>query len=427
MDLRNLTPFPALGYDVLDVRGEEHHVVVARGTYDLVAAPRAADGACPALTHGARPAREQASVAVKDEYFGEVNQSSVKQESDLAPGKPRCDVIVVGSAHSPTGAPVGRVEVGVHVRRLAAIPPFAEAGERLDRRLVVHGARDFVRRSLALGGGFRLTDPEPFVSQPLRYEHAFGGEVKVYAGDEAAPRVRREHRLSEEVRARHPEGAGAPVAHAVCLHNPLGVGWIEGWYAEAAAIQRWPAPRIEAPDAPLTAALFERLLRGDARAGDLPALTPQGFGVVAKPWQPRLALAGTLDDRWEAERWPLMPLDYDLGYWNGAHAAMQCDPLFGGELVELRNLLPPGAPGVVTAGGATVCRLCLPDPVVAARLKRKAERLWTAPRVDTLILDLEAMRVSMVWRLSTPAAAAIERATLFTLQGRPLPADDDGD
>src|SRR5438045_3806455 len=57
MDLQNHTPFSTLAYDVLDVQGQEHHVLVARGTYDLVAAPAAAEGAGPARTPGATLAR----------------------------------------------------------------------------------------------------------------------------------------------------------------------------------------------------------------------------------------------------------------------------------------------------------------------------------------------------------------------------------
>ena len=46
----------------------------------------------------------------------------------------------------------------------------------------------------------------------------------------------------------------------------VGAGWIEGWYADAVSPERWPAPRIEAPDAPITAAslIVSGLLLGAA-------------------------------------------------------------------------------------------------------------------------------------------------------------------
>jgi hypothetical protein len=422
MNLDNLTPFSALLYDVIDERDQECHVLVTRGTYSLSPASSSvgdkSDTMSPA-TVIAEVAVEQADVLVADEYFGEVNRSSVKQESDLAPGKPKCDVIIVGSAHSPTGRPIPRVEIGVRIQRLTAIPPFADKGVRLEHRLTVHGSRAFVRHRKTLSADWRLTEPDLFVSQPLRYEHALGGELKVYEQDSAAPRLGDRERLSDSARARHPDGERAPVAHTLCPHNPLGIGWLEEWYAGAASVERWEAPQIEAPSALLTAEIFGRMLRREVRAGDLPELTPRGVGVIAKPWLPRLALAGTLDGRWLAERWPSMPHDYHIGYWNGAHADMQCQHLFGGELVELWNLLPRTAPGIsTTEKGRTKCCFQLPDPVLAAKMKQGNNVVWGVPVIDTLIINLEEMRLGMVWRMRVPVAAGIKSASLVTLGER---------
>ncbi len=426
MNFENRTPFLTLLYDVIDESDQECHVLVVRGTFSLIQASPSANkksDATPPVNFIVEAAAQQAPIAVIDVYHGELNRSSVKHESDLAPGKPKCDVIIVGSAHSPTGGPVTRVEVGVRIQRTVAIPPFADVGIRLDHRLIVHGKRAFERRRAILGGGWRLTEPEPFLSLPLRYEHAFGGELKVYPQEAAASKLRDQDRLSDAIRARHPEGEHAPIAHTLCMYNPLGVGWLEGWYADAASIDRWAAPQIEAPEGLLTVETFERMVRGEVRSGERPELTPRGMGVIAKPWQPRLPLAGTLDDRWLAERWPHMPRDYQLGYWNGAHPEMQCAHLFGGEMVELWNLLPPSAQGIsLERDGGAVCRFRLPDPVVAARLKQGDKLAWGVPVIDTLILDLDEMCLSMVWRMRVPIAMGIEAAALVTLGERPVTA-----
>lgn len=434
MDFENHTPFSALVYDIVDPHGEELHVIAARGTYELRGAPAVvtgdtAEGEGGQATHAAALAEEQQELSFTDEYHGELNRSSVRYESDLAQHKPRCDVIVIGAAHSPSGAPARRVEVGIRIRRLTAIPNLAEAGTLLDHRLVVHGARAFVRNlhrardkdkdqeagaGAAGADGWALTEAEPFLSLPLRYEHAFGGELKVYEEDEAAERLEEGQRLSAEARARHPEGDAAPVAHAACAENPLGVGFLQAWYAEAAAVDRWPAPRIEAPGAPITAEVFERMVRGEARAGELPELSPRGVGVVAKPWPPRIKLAGTLDERWQAERWPDMPLDFDMAYWNGAHPDMQCEHLWGGEVVEVWNLLPASASGVAPPEGARIAaRFVLPDVGLAAHLALEGGEKGYAPApIDTLILDLEEMRLSIVWRTLTPASIGVQGAAL---------------
>lgn len=430
MDFDSLAAFPALRYDVLDPLGAESHVVVMRGTFNLVriegGAPR---GGGPRLTHALVAAPGQRDVAVRDDHHGELNRSSVRSESDLAQHKPRCDVIVIGSAHSPTGEPVPRIDVGVRVTRSASDEQASSTGSGareggapapatlLDREIVVHGARDLLRER----DGWRLTDPEPFTELPLRYEHAFGGELRVNAGDPAAERLASEYRLSDEARARHPDGRdAAPLAHVVCAWNPLGEGFLEEWYADAAEVERWPAPRIEAKDAQITAADFDRLVRGEARPGDSPALRPCGVGVIAKPWQPRIALAGTFDDRWLAERWPHMPLDFDMAYWNGAHPDLTCELLEGGEVVELRNVLPRGAP---LESGRTVCRFRLPDLVAAVRFTSEYGEMGDRrAAIDTVIIDLVEMVVSVVWRASAPADPPIATATLFTTDPPQRPA-----
>jgi hypothetical protein len=338
-----------------------------------------------------------------------MNRSSVEVESDLAQRKPRCDVIVLASAHSPTGEPVDRVDVGVRIEREVALPRLSLArGVKLDLPLAVHGARAFERR----GRAWSLGAPEPFVELPIRYEHAFGGELRVHREDEAARRLDDAHRLDDEARRRHPEGERAPVAHATCMVNPVGVGYLERWYADAAAIDRWPAPRIEAPGAGITADVFRRMLDGEARPGELPELTPRGLGVVARPWQPRLALAGTFDARWLAERWPLMPPDFRMAYWNCAHPDMQCEHLFGGEVVDLWNLLPPGAPGVSREARGTRCRFRLPDARVLVQLHAPSGARFHAPPIDTIVIDLAAMRLSLVWRAVKPASLGLTEAQI---------------
>ncbi|KYF65220.1 DUF2169 family type VI secretion system accessory protein [Sorangium cellulosum] len=410
MELENRTPFPALEYDVVDARGDESHVVVARGSYALRAAPEAGESDGARITHVA--ALTEGELVVSDVAHGEINRSSVKYESDLAQSKPRCDVIVIGSAHAPAGEAVARVDVRVRVRRLVAIPNLAGACTLLDHRLAVRGARSFERKD----EGWALTDPEPFEALPLRYEHAFGGQLKVYADDDAAKRLDDAHRLSEEARRAHPEVGAAPVAHATCAYNPLGVGFLEGWYADAAEVKRWPAPRIEAPGAGITAEIFARMVAGEVRAGEVPELSPRGVGVIAKPWQPRLKLAGTFDDRWLAERWPYMPPDFDMAYWNGAHPDMQCDYLFGGELAELWNLLPRSAPGVAPETAGTACRFHVPEAAVVVRLTGKDDAVsFAAVPIDTVIVDLDQMRLSLVWRARIPASLEVEGTSLLAL------------
>jgi hypothetical protein len=91
-----------------------------------------------------RLAQEQTPLAFKDSYLGEPVKSSVRTESDLAPAKPRSDIIVLGTARVPGGAPQPFWRVRVKV------------GE-VEKLLRVIGPRAWVRGE----GGFRPTSPEP--------------------------------------------------------------------------------------------------------------------------------------------------------------------------------------------------------------------------------------------------------------------------
>ena len=134
LDFRNLTPFTALTFGCSEMDGIVDDVVVAKAQYALTPASDAESG----LTLDAAWMEGEERLCVSDDPFGEVNKTSVRRESDLAPYKPRCDVIVIGSAHTPTGSPIRTTVVGIEI---------AEKGETLlAHRLTVHGARDVVRR-----------------------------------------------------------------------------------------------------------------------------------------------------------------------------------------------------------------------------------------------------------------------------------------
>ena len=105
MEFRNHTPFPALAFEGIDPQNQPFHVVVLRQTLTWDDAGR--------LDY----ADEQAPLCEVDTFFGEMNQSSVRQESDLCHFKPRCDVLVNATAHAPKGKATRRFPVRLIVRR----------------------------------------------------------------------------------------------------------------------------------------------------------------------------------------------------------------------------------------------------------------------------------------------------------------------
>ena len=68
---------------------------------------------------------------------------------------------------------------------------------------------------------------------------------------------------------------------------------------------------------------------------------PAGFGFYGRSWAPRLAYAGTYDEKYMKERHPLLPADFSYRFFNGAHPDLQVGGyLRGDEEVDLLNVCP---------------------------------------------------------------------------------------
>ncbi|BCQ26029.1 DUF2169 domain-containing protein [Caballeronia sp. NK8] len=358
MDFRNYTPFPAMAFASVAPKNRRFRTVVLRQTFELRAG---------ALTL----AQAQTSLVTSDIYYGKPNESSVRAESDLAPYKPRCDVIVCAAAHAPGKRAVPQFDVGVKLTG-------TKGSSLLNQRLRVTGARAFTRSE----SDWLLGEPEPFTTLALCYEHALGGECRIKRNDE-------------------------PMQHASCATNPLGAGFITQWYVDAARPERVTAPRIEALDDPIGSDGWSAWLSSENAA--MPP--PMGLGVIGRSWTPRLQLAGTYDDQWLETRHPGLPDDFDFAYWNGAHPALQTPHLKGDETLVLTNLVSADHPqACVNAQGDTELKLPLPGHLPMGLLYTGGGLGHAALNLDTLHVDVTQAipQVALVWR-----AAVLHEAERF--------------
>ena len=133
---------------------------------------------------------------------------------------------------------------------------------------------------------------------PIRYERAFGGWDQ-HSEDP------QEHRFEP----RNPIGRGFAIRESHCVGSL--------------------APNVEYPG---------HLIQSWR---DRPP--PAGFGAVACHWSPRRELAGSYDETWRRERFPLWARDFDTRYSNAAPRDQQTERfLRGGEQAVLINLTPHG-------------------------------------------------------------------------------------
>lgn len=416
MEFRNLTPFDALCFRAATPGDREYRVVAMKVGYRLV---RDRYGQWQATVNDDDPV----PLALADAYWGEEGASSPREESDLAPYKPRCDLIVNATAHAPRGVPTPEWEVRLKVSagqqwvpspeppkplhpgaRLTSRQHAAWEEEKrhaealaapctvLDKRLLVSGPSLFYLRA---GREWARTPSQPIASLPMRWEHAFGGRSFLRQPD-----------ASDEA---------PPLLNEVCFSNPLGRGWLDRRAVDLACqagepgIERMPAPQIEAAQEPrMLQPLLARHAGVDLDARAMADVAegygrePAGLGVVGRAWAPRLALAGTYDETWLTQRHPWPPHDFDFGYWNAAPADQQIPYLAPDARIELWNLTDPA----VTPDGHLSVTLPGHRALVLLRLDNGA--LLPLPMVtDTVVVDTESMALSLVHRVWVPSDAPV--------------------
>lgn len=181
--LDNRTPFAVERGWIRDRDGSEVWLVAVKATFHVLEDGRT------------EVASQQPPVLRLPEHHGEPFRSSIKYDADLVLTRRNTDIIVVGHAHAPGGAPVTKLDCGFRVGALQKV--LRVFG---DRRWDILGA----------------SEPEPFVTMPLVYERAYGGV---------------------DLRSPHPERDWE-------WRNPVGVGYA----ASAANARGLSLPNIEHPD-----------------------------------------------------------------------------------------------------------------------------------------------------------------------------------
>lgn len=376
----NHTQWPSQYFQTIDVADTIYHVMVTRITYDLAQLDA---GGYPAL------ADEQTELVDSDEFIDAPNLSSVIQESDYAPFKPKCDLLFANAtAYAPasgrsktTRKPLESFPAGVRIE-------FKD-GQQWQKLMTVTGPRTLSKGAL---GGLHLSEPEPALAVPIRYEHAFGGTNQWWKD---WPKAKEEDQRYE-----------------IDLHldqNPIGCGLIDANWQKKTKLSSFPAPQIELFNEPFTQAHAEAAAGRAGNAEAEPAYPVVGLGALGRWWQPRRSKAGSYNDVWKQTRWPKLPKDFDFAYWNAAPEDQQIDYPEGGEKIMLVNLINPER----SADGSLWFRVPKQDLKLLVRLEVGA-MLFAPMKIDTVIVDLEAMQLVVVRRALVGAPAEVRQLELGT-------------
>jgi hypothetical protein len=166
MDVVNHSPFPHLVFESRSPDDLPFAIVVVRGTFAL------RDG------EPLRPVPRQEPVRLGDSYRGSPASTSLRFENDIAPFKPRSDIVLDAIARAPGGRPLSEWTVRVRVGRISS-------------DLVVSGPYLWQHSRF---DGWKATTPVPSFEVPITYELAWGGAhdernpVGIGAIDSSTPR-----------------------------------------------------------------------------------------------------------------------------------------------------------------------------------------------------------------------------------------------
>ena len=283
-------------------------------------------------------ARTQTPLTFADTFYGEPSQTATKFESDFCLYKPKTDFVINAAAYAPDDIPA---------RQFAATVSIGD----YRKTLAVTGERYWMREAL----GWSVSDPSPILSLPIRYEFAFGGSE-----------VEDNHTGYQE--------------------NAVGIGYYPKSFLQKNSFKRMlRAHQIYDPANPV---------RDPAEKA-----APEGFGFMPRYCAQRAKHTGTADAQWIENRAPLLPEDFSMAYWNGAHPSLQLPHLKSNHIYEL------GFTGMVHSFQAPNQHFTVGLPVETVFVQAYTannQSLCKDMVLDTVLVDVEKRRVDCTYRISFP-------------------------
>ena len=274
--------------------------------------------------------KNQLPIVKSDEYWNKSDSSSLKYASDISLQKPSADIVMNGHAYAPEGKKEKELNVLLSVGNYSKV-------------VKVFGDR-YCYKSLGL---FEITDPLPFVKIPLIYENAYGGK-DFYDSNEN----------KFELELRNPVGCGFNISN------------------RKKEIKGLKMPNILNPE--------DRLNIWVERP------EPAGFGFIAPFWKPRTSYVGTYNEKWQKNRAPFLPEDFDPRFFNCAHPDLISKEYFhGGEKVFIKNASPNG-----------IIQFDLPALSIKIIIQIDANKILSKANADTLLIEPDNHRFCMTWRAS---------------------------
>lgn len=145
---------------------------------------------------------------------------------------------------------------------------------------------------------------------------------------------------------------------------------------------------------------------------------PAGFAPLPPMWPVRQAKTGTYGDDWTARRWPWLPHDFDLSFYNATPPDQWFErPPAGDEECRFTNLHPT-IPEYRTSLPAVRPRMVLSQAIGSGLDVREVPLA-----IDTVWVDMDHEQLVLVWRGRAPVASLkLKEAKHLLVQMEPLSA-----
>jgi hypothetical protein len=268
LKLENQTPFSVVIFEQIYPSGQIIHCLGVRATFRLSSSQIE-------LTLD----RNQNLFSWIDEYNGSEASATLKRQSDFIAYKPGTDITIQGYTYSPSGQKETSWVAGLLVKtQEGALLPDKRIrvfGERFWRKMELPPPKgwSWFRSSPLSSPVFVLTEAQKTQKVPLIWQRSAGG------------------------RRYNPEEKDI----VYDLRNPVGLD-TPLW--DGNTLDLYPAPQFEALNTPL--------------ADSQTLYDPVNFAPIHPAWTSRLMYAGTYNDLWKNEQWPLLPQDFDYRFYQCA-------------------------------------------------------------------------------------------------------------
>lgn len=419
MQFINDTPYPALHFEGIDQLSQTFHTVVMRvsctwNDKGLLSPCHKQDGLC----------MEDVLVDSKDFMSG------VLEESDLCHYKPKCDILILGSAYTPkTKKNIKSFECRLTVQtpdkwifeqpimaskylfaNNSTMPittpkrqTFVKGTQLIDKTLSILAPSIALLNEKALDGSLRysITTQNLPNKTPLTPNSSFGGYCYIEETDETLPSIPISKQLPKDARDFKINDNHGTLAYFIQdNYNPYGTGYLDPVYALAKMPKNIKMPVIHYPSQTLSTEHLTQMSLGKLKDSIHDSLVA-GFGIRSKSHPQRHQYLGEIDENYLQNKTPT-PKGFDFAIWNCAYPDQQVEKLAGNEWITLTNLSSTDTKAChIDENGNTILNLYLPELLAYLVTTSHEENLDASEvpmKLDTVIIRPDEQKVHLVWR-----------------------------